>query len=261
MAELSFKLETYEGPLDLLLALISKNKVNIYDIPISLILEQYMDYIRQMQELDMEVAGEFIAMAAELMLIKSRMLLPKPEIEKEDPRERLAQALIEYKKAKEAAVDFRDRYARYHGRMAKDPEVIETEKVLVDHDVALLEKAFEAMMKRSREEIRKLVKPETTLGSLLSENKTVVPVSRRILGVMRHLAKKGEAGFEEIMLQSRSRSELIASFMALLELLRANRIEIVADPNAPETENAADSHALRFRLNRQKKVNDETSDD
>ena len=78
---LSFKLEVYEGPLDLLLALIAKNKLNIYDIPISLILEQYMEYISQMQELDLEIAGEFIDMASRLMLIKSKMLLPKQVVD------------------------------------------------------------------------------------------------------------------------------------------------------------------------------------
>ncbi|MBE6637697.1 MAG: segregation/condensation protein A, partial [Ruminococcaceae bacterium] len=95
MSDLSFKLEVYEGPLDLLLSLIAKNKVDIYDIPIALILEQYMDYLEQMRLMDMEIAGDFIVMAADLMLIKSRMLLPKPSVEgeeEEDPRAKLARA-------------------------------------------------------------------------------------------------------------------------------------------------------------------------
>ncbi len=252
MAELNFKLETFEGPLDLLLTLITRNKVNIYDIPISLIFDQYMEYIRRMQMLDMELAGEFITMAAELMLIKSRMLLPKPETEQEDPREKLAQALVEYKKAKEAAVYLRDQYAVYHGRIVKDPEILETEEVLLDHDAALLEKAFADMMRRSREVVRQLVKPEVTLGNLLSETKEVVPVSQKIYGIMRRLARHGDTRFEDLMLSARSRSELVASFMAVLELLRAERICIVPNPNASETDNAADSHELLFRLNREK---------
>ena len=81
MSDLNFRLEVFEGPLDLLLSLIAKNKVDIYDIPIALILDQYMEYIEQMRQMDMEIAGEFIVMAAELMLIKSRMLLPRPETE------------------------------------------------------------------------------------------------------------------------------------------------------------------------------------
>ena len=98
----SYKLEVFEGPLDLLLRLIEKNKVQITDIPIALIFEQYMEYIDEMKRMDMEVAGEFIVMASELMLIKSRMLLPKPESD-EDPRAKLAEALAEYSRMKAAA--------------------------------------------------------------------------------------------------------------------------------------------------------------
>ncbi|MBQ7499604.1 MAG: segregation/condensation protein A, partial [Clostridia bacterium] len=87
MEQLSFKLEVYEGPLDLLLALISKNKIDIYDIPIAVILDQYLEYLEEMRRLDMDIAGEFITMAAELMLIKSKMMLPKSVLEnEEDPR-------------------------------------------------------------------------------------------------------------------------------------------------------------------------------
>ena len=106
MNELNFRLEVFEGPLDLLLSLISKNKVDIYDIPIALILDQYMEYLDQMRQMDMDIAGDFIVMAADLMLIKSKMLLPKTVIdgeEPEDPRAELARSLIAYKQAKEAA--------------------------------------------------------------------------------------------------------------------------------------------------------------
>jgi segregation and condensation protein A len=104
LEELQFKLESFEGPLDLLLKLIAKNKVEICDIPISLIFEQYMEYIERMRRMDMEIASEFLTMAAELMLIKSRMLLPRQSEEEEDPRERLAMALLEYKCMKDASV-------------------------------------------------------------------------------------------------------------------------------------------------------------
>ena len=117
-SKLNFTLEIYEGPLDLLLALIAKNKINIYDIPISLIFEQYMEYIEKLAELDMEVAGEFLEMASRLMLIKSRMLLPKPENteEAEDPRAELAQMLIEYQRAKRAAEGLAHLYSTFSGR-------------------------------------------------------------------------------------------------------------------------------------------------
>ena len=94
----TFKLEVFDGPLDLLLFLISKNKVSIYDIPIALILDQYMEYIEDLKKMDLEVSSEFIEMAANLMYIKSKMLLPKPKEEEEDPREQLARALAEYKR-------------------------------------------------------------------------------------------------------------------------------------------------------------------
>lgn len=122
---LSFKLESFEGPLDLLLKLIAKNKVDIMDIPIVLIFDQYMEYIDRMKKMDMDIAGEFITMAAELMLIKSKMLLPKPKDEnEEDPRAVLAAALVAYKCAKEAAGQLNERYAAYGGRMAKESEEI-----------------------------------------------------------------------------------------------------------------------------------------
>ena len=117
MEELVFKTGAYEGPLELLLALIAKNKMNIFDIQISVIFEQYMGYVAEMRRMDMEVAGEFITMAAELMLIKSRMLLPKQE---EDPREELVRKLMEYKLAKEAAGWLSERGREYSGRFEKD---------------------------------------------------------------------------------------------------------------------------------------------
>ena len=105
-----FKTEKYEGPLDLLLSLISKNKMSIFDIRISELFEQYMAYVNEMQKLDMEIAGEFITMAAELMYIKSKMLLPKPE--EEDPRQELVRKLMEYKTGGKAAFRTRKRVRR-----------------------------------------------------------------------------------------------------------------------------------------------------
>ena len=117
-----FKTEKYEGPLDLLLTLISKNKMSIFDIRISELFEQYMVYVGEMQRLDMEIAGEFITMAAELMYIKSKMLLPKPE--EEDPRQELVRKLMEYKTAKEAAKLLSERESEFAGRFEKDTDEI-----------------------------------------------------------------------------------------------------------------------------------------
>ena len=224
--ELSFHLEVYDGPLDLLLGLITKNKVDIYDIPIALILDQYLEYLDRMREMDMEIAGEFIVMAADLMLIKSRMLLPKPEIEgveEEDPRAQLARALIEYKRAKEASAYLSDQYAIYAGRIAKEPEVLDTRSDLPDHiDVDLLSKAMQrALIKNSR--LPELAKEsERAIRRLLSAK--VVPVSAKIITVMKFLRKNGRSNFEDILLTARSRSELIAIFAATLELLKVQRV-------------------------------------
>lgn len=227
---LNFKLEIFEGPLDLLLSLISKNKVDIYDIPISLILDQYLEYLEEMRKMDMEVAGEFITMASELMLIKSRMLLPKSPLEEDvDPRERLAQALIEYKRAKEAAVMLNENYMKYAGRITKSMDEAPFQAIpeLADQDAKLLEQAFARLMQRAKQLKETMQPPEKTLENLLKHR--VTPVPERIVGIMRYLYKNGRTSFDDLMLQSKTRSDIIASFAALLELLRARRVMIAKD--------------------------------
>lgn len=224
--ELSFHLEIYDGPLDLLLGLITKNKVDIYDIPIALILDQYLEYLDMMREMDMEIAGEFIVMAADLMLIKSRMLLPKPQVEgveEEDPRAVLARALIEYKRAKEASVYLQDQYSIYAGRIAKEPEVLDTRSDLPEHiDIDLLSRAMQrALIKNSR--LPELAREsEKAIRRLLAAK--VVPVSAKIITVMKYLRSNGRSNFEDILLTAKSRSELIAIFSATLELLKVQRV-------------------------------------
>ncbi len=227
---LNFKLEIFEGPLDLLLSLISKNKVDIYDIPISIILDQYLEYLEEMRKMDMDIAGEFITMASELMLIKSRMLLPKSPLEEDiDPRERLAQALIEYKRAKEAAVMLNENYMKYAGRVAKpmDEAPFQAIPELADQDAKLLEEAFARLMQRAKQLKETMQPPEKTLENLLK--KRVTPVPERIVGIMRYLYKNGRTSFDDLMLQSKTRSDIIASFAALLELLKARRVMIAKD--------------------------------
>ena len=231
MSDLSFHLEVYDGPLDLLLGLITKNKLDIYDIPIALILDQYLEYLDRMRAMDMEIAGEFIVMAADLMLIKSRMLLPKPELEKEDeedPRAALTRALLEYKRAKEASAYLSDQYAIYAGRIAKEPEVLDTRSDLPDHiDISLLQRAMQrALIKNSR--LPELAKEsELAIKRLLAAK--IVPVSAKIITVMRYLYKNGKSNFEDILLTAKTRSELIAIFSATLELLKVQRVTMEND--------------------------------
>ena len=231
MSELSFHLEVYDGPLDLLLGLITKNKLDIYDIPIALILDQYLEYLDQMRAMDMEIAGEFIVMAADLMLIKSRMLLPKPELEgeeEEDPRAALTRALLEYKRAKEASVYLADQYSMFAGRIAKEPEVLDTRSDLPEHiDIELLQRAMQrALVKNSR--LPELAREsELAIKRLLAAK--VVPVSAKIITVMRYLYKNGRSNFEDVLLTATSRSELIAIFSATLELLKVQRVTMETD--------------------------------
>lgn len=220
----NFKLEVFEGPLDLLLSLITKNKIDICDIPIALILDQYMEYLGLMEKMDMDIAGEFIAMAAELMLIKSRMLFPKTDEEdEEDPRAALASALLEYKRAKEAAVLLNGMFYEYAGRFAKESDVfpVKNDEPPTDMDSELLQKAFVRLINRS-----KLYSspPEKVFAPLLRGR--MVSVSEKILSIMKRLRLRERDSFDSLMLLSENRSELVASFMAILELAKAGRITL-----------------------------------
>ncbi len=228
MKELRFKLDEFDGPLELLLKLVTQNKMDIYDIQITLIFDQYMEYVEEMREMNMDVASEFVAMAAELMLIKSRMLLPRQNEEEEDPRAELARALAEYKRIKEATTLMREQYALYAGRMTKDTDEIEpiTEE-LTDQDVALLENAFSRLLNRYRLRESQEKEPQKTFSELLKKH--VTPVPQRIYSIMRYLYRHGKTDFEHVMLLSLHRSDLIASFMAILELVKAQRLILTED--------------------------------
>ena len=234
MDELSFKLEKFEGPLDLLLRLIAKNQVDIYDIPISLIFDQYMEYLDRMRAMDMEIAGEFITMAAELMLIKSRMLLPSVSTEEEeDPRAALAAALIEYKKAKEAAQYLGEQYDYYSARFVKETEEITVEDEISDQSITLLEQAFLRMINRRKLIEQSMTKePEEALEKIISTR--VTPIKEREAEIKRMLSSKRRVTFNEIMMASSTRSDIIASFVAILEMLKSQRIVITPDSNVDD---------------------------
>ncbi len=233
--ELSFRLEVFEGPLDLLLSLISKNKVSIYDIPISLIFDQYMEYIERMREMNMDIAGEFLDMASRLMLIKSKMLLPKNEAEKaEDPRRDLVDALLEYRKAKLEAVKLREMFDIHQGRFIKETDEVGVDRTYVcDHTVDMLTRAFEKMELRIKlESENRSDIPIKTLNAILTKKVTSVP--EKSFFILRYLFKRKEGcSFSELLLTNRTRSELIASFMAILSLVRSGRIECVGEEDDP----------------------------
>ena len=228
MENINYKLEAFEGPLDLLLKLIDKNKVQITDIPISLIFEQYMEYIEYMQRMDMEVAGEFIVMASELMLIKSKMLLPKPEDETEDPRAALAAALAEYQRMKQATVYLQGQFGQYSGRMIKDTDEVKPDSGKLEPQQAdalrrVMLSMLRSMDKRAIENANR-ENAERPFERILRT--PIVPVQGKIFGVIRYLVKNGEALYTSILLTAKSRSELIATFLAVLELIKKNRVTL-----------------------------------
>lgn len=223
MESLNLKVEHFEGPLDLLLALITKNKIDIFDIPIAEIADQYMEYIDGMRALNMEITSDFIRMAAELMLIKSKMLLPK-QAESEDPRKELVDSLLEYKRAKELAAFLKLQSETYYDRFTKAPD--EGDGIYSrEHAVSLLTEAFE------RIKIRRSAKPDVAVELFEKlENERYYTVNEKIVFIIRFMFRKEregeEAEFSELFENCHSRNEIIAIFLALLELVKSGRIDI-----------------------------------
>ena len=241
MAELTYKIEEFEGPLDLLLSLIKKNKVNIEDIPIVLIFDQYMEYIDEAQRLDLDLASEFILMASELMLIKSKMLLPRNEETEEDPRKQLADALIKYQQAKAAALVLSPMYVAYSGRMVKDTDEISVDKTFVtDQDVEQLCLAARRIMDYNA--IAERAKSKEPFTPMIS--KPIVPVEIKIIGILDHLEKKKKASLESLLMDSVSLPDMIAIFIGVLELIKTRKINIT-NPDDREK----DSMGMEFEIN------------
>ncbi len=218
--EVTFKLETFEGPLDLLLHLIQKNKVSITDIPIAMITAQYMQYLEEMKKIDMEITGDFLVMAAHLLYIKSKMLLPKEEKDEDapDPRAELVDRLTEYAKYRNA-VDFlnpRQDMSKYV--FYKKPDKIELPKIkYIETDIPLskLLEAYHDVLERQerkrpvrREAFETIVKRET------------VPVSARIKYLFSLYETRDKVCFDEFFEEVMSRAEAVSTFLAVLELIR-----------------------------------------
>ena len=222
--QLTYRLDQFEGPLDLLLTLITKNKVSITDIPIAIICDQYMEYIEQAQKMDLDIASEFIVMASELMLIKSRMLLPHEEGTENDPRREIADALLLYQQAKIAAKEMRPLYDEYSGRYTKGTDDIPPEKGLpLDLDPNLLIKALGSVMRRIR--IANSERTPTELVNPLIKRK-VVSVEEKIGEICQLLEEHEEASLFFLLKDADSRAELVARFMGILELIKIHRISI-----------------------------------
>jgi len=217
------RLENFEGPLDLLLHLIKKNEVNVYDIPIVLITQQYLAYIDLMQELNLDVAGEFLVMAATLIHIKSRMLLPRPdpaqEDPQEDPREALMRRLIEHQRFKAAAELLHERETVRSAQWSR-PDTVVTEiageppEPEVEVDLFSLMSAFQAVLERARHRPQVPLPPEQ------------ISIETRIDQLLARLTEHHACGFEELFSDVHERRGLIVTFLALLEMIRLQLVRV-----------------------------------
>ena len=226
MVELTYRLDQFEGPLDLLLALIQKNKVSITDIPIVMICDQYLEYLAAAEEMDLEIASEFIVMASKLMIIKSRMLLPHEEGTENDPRREIQDAVLLHLRAKQAAQSLRPMYEEYSGRYVKGTDDIPPEKGLpLNLDPDMLIKALNAVLRRIK--IAEAMRKPSDLVNPLIKHK-VVSVEEKIQEILDLLDEHEEASLFFLLKDADSRSELVARFMGVLELIKIQRIIITS---------------------------------
>lgn len=227
MEQLKFKLDSFEGPLDLLLTLIRKNKVSIYDIPIAEILDQYLEIMKDMQEMDLEVSSEFLVLAATLLHIKSKMLLPKPEEEAEDgvdPREELVRRLVEYKKVKDAAEYIKERQHIGTTMFFKPPDAIERPPAEWSYASLTLENLVAAYRRAYQRLERKQPPPKHSFQGIVGHEK--VSLRKKVMGIWDKLRRKGKMMFLDLFHGSKSRPEAVASFLAVLELIKQKKIWI-----------------------------------
>lgn len=258
MEQLSFKTEVFEGPLDLLLHLIAKHKLNINDIPISQLVDQYLEYIDNMAKQDMELAGEFLEMAARLVYIKTVSLLPKYE-EAEELKKELQGRLIEYSICKQAAAVLKEKYTG--GSITVKPPM----KIKFDmtyslvHDPETLREAYLNIdMKKLKEQ------PVTTAAFTKIVAQRFVPVTSKIVYVLKKLYECGKCSLEGVFDGIVNRSERVATFLAVLELTKTGRI-ILNDDNTEITFNSEysaddneDIHSDFDEDNSQEEKTDET---
>lgn len=218
---LSLHLSSFEGPLDLLLHLIREQKLDILDLPMADVTRQYMDYLLVMEELNLEVAAEFVAMAAQLLQIKSRLMLPRPPVEEggEDPREDLVQRLLDYQQVKEAAKQLTEREGAWrHTVYTRGLDITEHAKT---EDEPIRVTLFD-LLGAYREALKRLLPPPPV--EVRTPPKTL---DMRIAELISQLADQAWRPFSGLLLAAQSREDLVLTFLALLELVRTHRIRLV----------------------------------
>lgn len=238
---ISVKLQEFEGPLDLLLHLIDKNKVNIFDIPIVEITNQYMEYIKDIKEEDMGTMSEFLVMAATLLDIKSRMLLPKEvneEGEEEDPRQELVERLLEYKMYKYMSYELRERQqdaekSLYKGSsMPKEVleyrEPVNLEELLSGVTLAGLNRIFQDIMRRQESRVDQV---RSKFGQMEKEE---VNLEETIEHVEKYIAKNKKCTFRGLLENQTSKMRVIITFLTVLEMMKTGKIEVSQDENFSE---------------------------
>jgi len=217
------RLQNFEGPLDLLLHLIKKNELDIYDIPIALVTQQYLDYLDLMQELNLDVVGEFLVMAATLIHIKSRMLLPRPdptqEDPEEDPREALVRRLLEHQRFKAAAELLHEREIQRSAQWARPDQRVtdlvgEAPEPEIEVDLFSLMAAFRQVLDRVRQ------RPMVPLPV------EQIPIETRIEQLLARLSETDACGFEDLFADVNSRGGMIVTFLALLEMIRLKLVRV-----------------------------------
>ena len=227
-------LEDFEGPLDVIFLLLSKNKIEIQDVSITAILEQYLAYLEEMKRLDMEIASEFITMASHLMLIKTKMLLSAAEqAEAESELDLLRQSLVE-RKRKEAMDQIRLAVAELEPRneigrclFAKEPEPLRRDQTYrYQHDVRDLLRALDMITERNE---RQLPPPATNFMGIVG--KEPYPIGRKTGEVLRQLVLRGAERLKNLFRDNKSRSEVVATFLAILDLCKTNAVTLEDDLN------------------------------
>lgn len=234
--DLTFKLQAFEGPLDLLLHLIDKNKVDIYDIPIVLITEQYLDYIKQMDSQDLDLMSEFLVMAATLLDIKCKMLLPKEvneEGEEEDPRNELVQKLIEYKMYKYMSIELKDKQIGAVKSLYKLPTIpdelksyqkpIDYDELVGDMDLSKLNEIFKSIIRRQEDKVDPL---RSSFGKI---EKDEVDMEAKVLYIEDYIKKNRKFSFRNLLVSQASKMEVVVTFLVILEMMKMGKIMIVQE--------------------------------
>lgn len=233
---ISYKLEKFEGPLDLLLHLIEKNKVDIYDIPIVEITKQYLDYVKQMEKEDLNIVSDFLVMAATLLDIKSRMLLPaevNDEGEEEDPRAELVARLLEYKRYKMMAYQLQDMEEGAQFLLFKGPTIpkevvkyeppVDLDNLLDGLTLARLQTIFQQVMKRREDKVDPI---RSTFGTIKKEP---VSLEHRISSIMSYARSHRKFSFRQMLERQADRLDVVVTFLAILELMKIGKIHLTQE--------------------------------